>query len=184
MIKDITNYILRQASVNSGITTLKSLIESGKTRIGLILTERLINVPPQVIPPMYKMLLEEISWAIEEKEPYDFTHYLIFSKTYVEISSSLDQETDSPNKKKKKRKMQTESSDNSSMFYFHPEDEVLTRHALIHGGFDYTREGEGQSDSKRAFQDLGIKPRGHLLLIEAARFDAAVKEVEVFMQQT
>ncbi len=34
--------------------------------VGLLLGERLINMPVQVIPPMYRMLLDEIQWANEE----------------------------------------------------------------------------------------------------------------------
>ena len=185
MIKSITDYILRQTHANTTLSPLGGLLDrSSKAQVGLILTERLINVPPQVVPPMYKMLLEEISWAIDEKEPYEFSHYLIFSKTYTEVSSSLDQEVDTPQKKKKKQKMSSQLNADTSMFYFHPEDEVLIRHAAIQGGFSYLREGEGQSDSKRAFQDLGIKPRGHVMLIEASRFEAAVKAVEEFVRQT
>ena len=133
---------------------------------------------------MYKMLLEEISWAVEAKEPYDFSHYLLFSKTYVEVSSSLDQETHAPQKAKKKQKMNSKSDNTMDTFYFHPEDEILIRHASMQGGFSYVNEGEGQSDSKRAFQNLGIKPRGHIMLIEAVRFETAVKAVESFIQQT
>ena len=185
MIKTITDYITKQAKADSNLSALGDLLGPGKdARIGLILTDRLINIPPQVVPPMYRMLLEEISWAVEEQEPYEFSHYLIFSKTYTEVSSSLDLETDKPRKKKKKQKVAPRPDGDSSIFYFHAEDEVLQQHASISGGFNYTGEGDGQSDSKRAFQDLGVKPRGHLMLIEARRFEAAVKAVEDFIQQT
>lgn len=133
---------------------------------------------------MYKMLLEEISWALEEKEPYHFTHYLILSKTYREVSSNLHQEMGT-SKKKKKQKMASQQQDESSVFYFHPEDEVLQRHASAHGGFDYIKqEAEGHSDSKRAFQDLGVKPQGHMILIEAAKFEPAVRAMEEYFNQT
>lgn len=36
------------------------------TKIGLILGERLLNMPVELVPPMYNMLLEEIQWAIDE----------------------------------------------------------------------------------------------------------------------
>lgn len=145
-------------------------------QIGLILTERLINVPAQVVPPMYTMLLEEIAWALEEKEPYNFTHYLIISKTYQEVESKLDQEDDRPQKKKKKA-----GNEGSETFYFHPEDEVLHKHALCYTGYNYTHETEGQSDSKRAFQELGIHPQGHMILIEASKFEAAVANLKEFL---
>jgi len=34
--------------------------------VGLVIGERAYNVPPQVMPPMYRMMQDEISWAVEE----------------------------------------------------------------------------------------------------------------------
>jgi hypothetical protein len=34
--------------------------------VGLVLTERIVNMPAAVAPPSYKMLLEEIQWANED----------------------------------------------------------------------------------------------------------------------
>ena len=144
-----------------------------------MLTERLINIPSEVVPPMYNMLLEEISWAIEEKEPYDFTHYVIFSKIYREVASPLDEE-DVPKQKKQKKAAEKGSSET---FYFHPEDEVLQRHAAAFGSFDYLKEAAG-SDSKRTFQELGVKPEGHMILIEAAKFEGAVKALQEYFNQS
>ena len=124
------------------------------------------------------MLLEEISWAIEEKEPYDFTHYMIFSKTYREVASALGEE-DAPKQKKQKKAGKKGSSET---FYFHPEDEVLQRHAAASGSFDYLKEAAG-SDSKRTFQELGVKPEGHMILIEAAKFQGAVKALQEYFNQ-
>lgn len=124
------------------------------------------------------MLREEIAWALEEKEPYNFSHYLILSKTYEEVASKLDDEVGRPQKKKKKAANQAKEQ-----FYFHPEDEVFERHTICHGNFSYThQQAEGQSDSKRAFQDFGIKPQGHLLFIEASKFEAAVKDVAEYFK--
>jgi protein BCP1 len=150
-----------------------------ETRIGLVLTERLVNIPSEVVPPMYKMLLEEISWAVEEKEPYDFTHYLVFSKTYREVASALDEE-DTP-KSKKQRKAGKKGL--SEIFYFHPEDEILQKYAVVAGSFEYQNE-VGGPDAKRAFQELGIKPEGHVVLMEAAKFEAAVKGLQDYFNQS
>ncbi|KAJ9493811.1 Mss4p nuclear export [Exophiala xenobiotica] len=145
--------------------------------IGLVLTDRLINVPSEVVPPMYSMLLEEIQWAIDDKEPYNFSHYLILSKTYTEVASKLDAEENRPKKKNKAAGTSFET------MYFHPEDEVLHRHAICHGGYDYsTKQDEGHSDSKRAFQELGIKPQGHAILISADKFKVAVQDVAEYLK--
>ena len=186
IIKSLIDYVVRTSTLNSNLSPLKDLLQpDSKARIGLVLTERLVNIPSEVVPPMYNMLLEEISWALEEKEPYNFTHYLILSKTYKEIDSQLDHEISKSEKKKKKQKIASSQRDQSELFYFHPEDEVLQRHASAYGGFDYLKqEAEGQSDSRRAFQDLGIKPQGHMILIEAAKFETAVRAMGEYFQQT
>lgn len=125
---------------------------------------------------MYNMLQEEIAWAIEDKEPYSFSHYLILSKNYEEIESKLDQEESRPQKKKKK------DGEKSERFFFHPEDEILERHALCSGSVEYTHKfAEGHSDSKRAFQELGIRTNGSLMLIEGSKFEGMVKAVTEYL---
>jgi protein BCP1 len=120
--------------------------------------------------------LEEISWALDEKEPYGFSHYLVFSRTYTEVVSTLDQENNRPQKKKKAVKGEKE------LFYFHPEDEILQQHALGFESFGYTNdEGEEKADSKRAFQEEGIRPQGLVILIEGPKFESAVKAVGDFL---
>jgi protein BCP1 len=129
---------------------------------------------------MYTMLLEEIQWALEESEPYEFTHYLIFSKVYTEVESKLDTEENGPAKKKKRK---GQDGGEGETFYFHPEDEVLHKFAEGFGSFEYTKEtDEGAADAKRAFADAGIVPKGHLILIEAATFESAVKALVEYMK--
>ena len=121
---------------------------------------------------MYKMLLEEITWAQDEGEPYHFTHYLILSKTYLEIASLLaDADETTPKQKKAKR---AEQKNTLESFYFHPEDQILHNFAATYADYTYKTEAN-QSDSKRVFQDLGIKPQGHMILIEAQKLQPAVK---------
>ena len=183
-MKKLIDYLVKKSAENTILSAVQNVLSSTNTaRVGLVLTERLLNIPPEVVPPMYKMLLEEISWAIEEKEPYEFSHYLVFSKTYQEVESNLDQETSGPQTKKKRKKSISKGS-SAATFYFHPEDEVLHRHSLGFGSFDYSnQEAEGQSDAKRTFQELGIRPQGHLILIEAGDFSSAINAVEEYFSQ-
>lgn len=180
VIRALRTYLHSMCAASPTCSQLSQLLSpDSSAQVGLILTERMINVPAHVAPPMYTMLLEEISWALEEKEPYEFSHYLILSKIFTEVESLLDQDQDRPPKKSKKSK-QTNGSNET--FYFHPEDEILQKHAVEHGHFQYRRQdAEHVSDSKRAFQDAGIKPRGLLMLFDAAEFEGAVKAVEKFL---
>lgn len=176
MIRDLTTYLSKHSP--GSLPTLSSLLDpsSSTAQVGLILTERFINMPHEIVPPMYSMLLEEITWAIQESEPYNFTHYLVLSKCYEEIASKLPAD-DAPRGKKAKK-----NAASDEVFYFHPEDEVLQKFAQGWGSFEYeTPVDEGASDAKRAFQELGVKPKGHVVLIEAAKFESAVEGVKTFL---
>ena len=175
VIKALTEYIEEKTKTSQSLAPLSDLLSSN-FQVGLIVAERLINVPSEISPPMYTMLIDEIEAAVEDKEPYEFTHYLILSKTYHEIASSLDQE-EAPRQKKSKA-----MKGDKQVFYFHPEDEVLQQHALLSGSYDYTKsEGDGMADSKRAFQEMGIKPQGFMILIEASKFEGAVKAISHYL---
>ncbi|KAG5922138.1 Mss4p nuclear export [Claviceps africana] len=163
-VNDMLKYLTEKAKTNDALAAIPDILNSDK-HVGLVLSERLINIPVEIAPPMYSMLVDELEAAVEDKEPYDFSHYLIVSKTYTEVESTLDVEQ----RKKKKVK------DEPTTFHFHMEDEVLHKYALAHGSFSYTKENESVSDSKRAFQEAGIKPTGHMILIEAGKFREAVK---------
>ncbi|UNI21925.1 Mss4p nuclear export, variant 2 [Purpureocillium takamizusanense] len=169
-MKDILQYLTDKAQTNEALAPVSELIKGGK-HVGLVFSERLINVPAEISPPMYSMLMDEVEAAVEDKEPYEFTHYLILSKTYQEVESTLDVED-----RKRKR-----AKDESSTYYFHPEDEVLQKHALAYGNFPYTKEGDAVADSKRAFQEMGIKAFGHMILIEASKFEGAVKAINEYL---
>lgn len=180
----ITSRIPADNELKAVLTT--ALRDGAKERIGLVLGERWVNMPHETVPPMYSMLLEEIQWANEEKEPYQFTHYLVVSKVYTENSSSMDvdgEEDERPAKKKKKggKKKEANGDGKEEVQYFHPEDEVLARHALLTCNFEYANVENGSSDSKRAFQELGIRPQGHLILIKAEKFEDAVKAVGEYL---
>ncbi|KAL7814176.1 p21-C-terminal region-binding domain-containing protein [Trichoderma aethiopicum] len=165
-MKDILKYLVDKAQTNPSISAVAELLGAQKP-VGLVLSERLINMPSEIAPPLYTMLVEEVEDALEDKEPYDFSHYLILSRTYQEVESTLDVE----DRKRKKAK------EEASTYHFHPEDEVLEKYAVAHGSFRYTKEDDAVADSKRAFQEMGIKTFGHMILIEASKFKEAVKAV-------
>jgi len=189
-MQKLVKYLLERSALTPELRDqLARLLDpASKAQVGLVLGERFVNLPHQLIPPMYSMLLEEIQWAVADREPYNFTHYLILSKTYTEMASKLDAEADDderPPAKKAKAKVRAaqRAEPGNETLYFHPEDEVWERFALCSAGFGYVRAEEGGSDSKRAFQELGVRPQGHLMLLERGKFQQAVKEVKEFLAE-
>ncbi|KAI0403736.1 putative actin cytoskeleton organization and vesicular protein [Xylaria palmicola] len=166
----VIEYLSDKARANESLASIPQLLASGQ-HVGLVLSERLINMPSEIAPPLYSMLVEEIKDAVEDKEPYEFTHYLVVSKRYHEIESTLDV----AERKKKKGKQ------DATLHYFHPEDEVLQKYAVAHGSYPFTKINEAVADSKRAFQEMGVMPMGSMILIEASKFVDAVKAVGEYL---
>src|ERR1700743_788941 len=96
----MSEYILSRTDGEPSLQALRQLLDPATdAQVGLVLTERLVNMPADVVPEMYRMLLEELQWAIEDKENYDFSHFLVWSRTYREGESGLDKEGDGASQK-------------------------------------------------------------------------------------
>ncbi|KAI1420934.1 putative actin cytoskeleton organization and vesicular protein [Xylaria sp. FL1777] len=168
-IAQLVEYLSEKARATESLAPIPELLASSQ-HVGLVLSERLINMPSDIAPPLYSMLVEEIQDAVDDKEPYEFTHYLIVSKTYHEIESTLAEER----KKKKGRQ-------DATLYYFHPEDEILQKYATAYGSYPFTKVDDAVADSKRAFQEMGVMPMGSMILIEASKFADAVKAVGEYL---
>lgn len=66
MIQSLVKYFFEKAKGNDA---LKNVLDSKQGDVGLVLSERIINMPPAVAAPSYKMLLEELQWANEDVQP-------------------------------------------------------------------------------------------------------------------
>ncbi|KAL2754388.1 hypothetical protein ACRALDRAFT_2066105, partial [Sodiomyces alcalophilus JCM 7366] len=173
-IANLTRYLVEKARTNDALAPVVPPLLDGSNsgaQVGLVLSERLINMPTEIAPPMFRMLTGEIEDAVEDKEPYEFSHYLILSRIYREVEPEAELRTEERRGKKQK-------PDASAMWHFHPEDEVLAKHAVAHGAYSYSNENSGSAESKRAFQEMGIRSQGYLILIEAAKWKGAVDAVE------
>ncbi|KAI7866348.1 p21-C-terminal region-binding protein-domain-containing protein [Spinellus fusiger] len=143
--------------------------------VGWIVSERFINMPVEIMPPMYSMLQQELTQAVEQDEPYVFEWYMFISKTYKEVMPTAEEDSSSEPKKKKAKK----SSQDTETFYFQAEDEIIAKYATHHFDFRFTHsEKEAVSDAKRAFSDFGIAPSRKLLFVHTSQWESLVKEIE------
>jgi protein BCP1 len=170
-IRDLADYFILKTAPNPEFNRKlrKLLAPSSTSNIGLIISERLINMPTEVVPPMYKMLSNEIEKAVAHKEPYEFDHFLVLSKSFTEEESKLDQEDSRPSKKR--------FQNAKEVYYFHPEDELFNKISLHHINYPFTKQVQ-ESDSKRAFQDYGIYPQGQLILLNKESLPDVIKKME------
>lgn len=102
------------------LATFLKTIDSSNKKCSLVLSERLINMPPEVVPPLYTITLEDVTNSLGNDEHYDF--YVIVSRKY-EVNFDVDNEDSSSASRKRVKTSEVE--------YFHEEDRFFEKYAKI-----------------------------------------------------
>jgi len=178
-IRAIRDYVVSKSSVDAGFNkALQTLLLDDQGHdIGLILSERLINMPVQIIPPMWKMLGQEMQGASDEGDPFKFSHFLVISRTYRTPSDADDPMNGehAPLSKKSKtapKKRPVAAAGASLTYPYHEEDTLISQvslHALDYAFTNALPREEG---------GFGLDMGGRVMLFEAASFPEVVAALE------
>jgi len=176
-IKALISYFLEKSQTDTALhSVLQRLFSSeslqSSSHVGLILSERLVNMPTEVVPPMYRMLGDEIIWANDENEPYQFQHYIVLSRLYrlskEDIEAMEEEEKNAPSSKRSKlRKKQERKAIDS----FHPEDGCVKKVALHTLDYDFTNRQPRDPES------FGLDTAGRLMVFPSSRFQELVVDM-------
>ncbi|KNA23613.1 hypothetical protein SOVF_023470 [Spinacia oleracea] len=116
-INEVRDYLLKVCGEKNTVGELKRLLEDQADHVGLLVSQRVMNLPPQLLPHLYNSLFDEISWATEDeptkdlRESFRFKHYLLLTRIYK--------------KKAQNKKGSTSSSNDEDIIYVKPEDELF-----------------------------------------------------------
>ncbi|CAN0508295.1 unnamed protein product [Rangifer tarandus platyrhynchus] len=131
--EQIKELILRLCEKNcekSTVEQLDRLFNDTARPVGFLLSERFINVPPQIALPMHQQLQKELAEAHRTNKPCGKCHlYLLISKTFVEAGKSGS----------KKRR----SSQNKELMFANAEEEFFYQKAILK--FNYSVQEESDS---------------------------------------
>lgn len=72
-IKQIKRFVIGSCP-DSKKNKFRELLENPK--LGLLLNERLINIPNTLAPELHETIYEEVEWMKEDKQPFNFDTYL------------------------------------------------------------------------------------------------------------
>ncbi|KAJ4485309.1 p21-C-terminal region-binding protein-domain-containing protein [Lentinula aciculospora] len=178
-MKALVAYFLQKSSSNPALhTSLQNLFSQTEQHVGLIICERLINMPVQVIPPMYRMLKDELKGYANQA--YQFSHLIVISRIY---HLSIGEETyltniKSKSNKKKKAKAAASTAPTMSrpvdgIYSFHPEDEVIKQACASSHIIDYAFTAA--PIEPRDSESFGLDTRGRLMLVPFEHFENLVQ---------
>jgi len=110
------------------------LLSDPSKQLGLLITERFINIPAQVALPSFESLKSDIEKAVRQKKKFDFTHLILISKSYK--AKGMD----------------------SEMFYSNPEEELFKNICEFHFTYSVATQrdsvSDGQWDEDEAMESL------------------------------
>jgi len=114
--------------------------------VGLILNERLVNIPPQIAAPLLESLSKDMKTAQEKKLPFLFDNYILICKVY---------------------KLEDEKNKKTSWIFSKPEEEILSQAAVASFRYSIFEESDSGLEGDWDADDEGMKPY-HLVLVIAA----------------
>lgn len=176
ILKKLSNYLIQKTENDGKFNSVlhQLLVPGSKHLLGLLFSERMINMPVETVPPMYNMLIKEM-----EKADYKYDYFLIPSRVYKIVDSEVDKELkreedgSEPALKKRSKKG---TNGMSELDYYHDEDVILEKYALHHGYYEYTNKGINP-DARRVFNDYAIVPKLSLILIDKNSLEKAIEEM-------
>lgn len=180
-VKGLLDYFLEKTQKSTEFNLiLRKLLDPKKTtkdnskqlRVGLVISERMINMPVEVVPPMYKMLLQEMENAENAHEKYEFDYFLVLSKIYRMVDAEVESDEKQPQKK-----LKSKAEPGADLDYFHYEDIVLEANSRYHAHYEYTRKLQ-ETDSRRVFTEYGIDPLLSLILLDKKGLEKSAVEME------
>ncbi|CAL9699237.1 unnamed protein product [Knipowitschia caucasica] len=151
-VKDLLLDQCQRSSSAADSEELEKLLSDQNRSVGLLLSERFINVPPQIALPLHKQLQEEMAEAQRTNKPSGRCHFcLMISKTCKETSKN------------------NSRGDKDQILFVNAEEEFFYEEASLK--FHYSVEGETDSclSGRWSFDDVPMKPFRTVMVIPSER---------------
>ena len=153
---------------------VRDALNANKT--GLILSERLVNVPQDVGGPLVKQLFDEIKWAMkdEKKKEFDFDQYILVSRCFLDTFRpplSMDATSSGGKKNNNNKRKKDEKEEVTELVFPNLEDEIFYEESQ----WSFMWEAGGE-DKPQEFEDS--KPMRMCMLIDAKDVETICKEVQ------
>ncbi|XP_042141067.1 BRCA2 and CDKN1A-interacting protein isoform X2 [Peromyscus maniculatus bairdii] len=152
-IKELVLSFCEKNCAKSMVEQLDKLLSDTSKPVGLLLSERFINVPPQIALPMHQQLQKELAEAQRANKPCGKCHfYLLISKTFVEAGKS--------GSKKRRDGLQQEA-----LMFANAEEEFFYEKAVLKFSYSVQEESDTCLGGRWSFDDVPMKPLRTVMLI-------------------
>ncbi|KAF1504507.1 BRCA2 and CDKN1A-interacting protein, partial [Megadyptes antipodes antipodes] len=152
------------------VEQLNKLLNDNTKPVGLLLSERFINVPPQIALPMHQQLQKELTEAQRTNKPCGKCHYyLLISKTFTEA-------TKSSSKRREGRSQQKEE-----LMFANAEEEFFYEKALLKFNFSVQEESDTCLGGRWSFDDVPMKPLRTVMIVPADGINVIMDKLKDYL---
>ncbi|AWP17895.1 Protein BCCIP -like isoform 2 [Scophthalmus maximus] len=163
-LKDLIVGQCDKTSTHSATEQLEQILGDTSKPVGLLLSERFINVPPQIALPLHKQLQEEIAEAQRTNKPNGRCHYcLMISKTYKEAKSIPDRGA------------------GPKFMFVNAEEEFFFEQAIMKFHYSVQEEADSGLSGRWSFDDVPMMPFRTVMLIPADRMPAIMDKLKEYL---
>ncbi|XP_008683844.1 BRCA2 and CDKN1A-interacting protein isoform X2 [Ursus maritimus] len=167
--EQIKELILSSCEKNCGKTLVEQLdthLNDTSRPVGFLLSERFINVPPQIALPMHQQLQKELAEAHKTNKPCGKCYfYLLISKTFVEAGK---------NHSRKKGNNQ----EKEELMFANAEEEFFYEKAILKFNYSVQEESDTRLGGRWSFDDVPMKPLRTVMLIPGDRMNEIMDKLK------
>lgn len=165
-IKELTLSGCAKTCEKSVVEQLNKLLNDPARPVGLLLSERFINVPAQIALPMHRQLQKELVEAHKTNKPCGKCHfYLLISKTFEEAGKG--------NSKKKQS-----SQNKDELTFANAEEEFFYEKAVLTFSYSVQEESDSCLGGRWSFDDVPMKPLRTVMLVPCDRMGEIMAALE------
>lgn len=156
ILKDITEKFAERETQEK----MDSIINDGNKRIGLLVNERFLNIPPKIADPLMNSLLTELDRFSKKNDAYKFDYFIMICKTY---------------------KTFTKDNKEEGMSFVNQEEEMFSNAA--DASFEFCVENESDTGVGGFWteDDKQMVPYRKILLMTASKLPNIIHNVKQFV---
>ncbi|KAM4635886.1 BRCA2 and CDKN1A-interacting protein [Discoglossus pictus] len=166
--EQIIELLLSHCEKNCGQSTVEQfdkVLNDNSKPVGLLLSERFINVPAQIALPMHQQLQKELLEAQQTNKPCGKCYYyILISKTFVEAA-----------------KITTGPQGKEELMFANAEEEFFYEKALLKYNYPVQEESDTQLGGRWSFDDVPMKPFRTVMLIPADRMNSIMDKLKEYL---
>ncbi|XP_054593306.1 protein BCCIP homolog [Nothobranchius furzeri] len=169
-VEDIKELILDQCEKNASHSVteqLEQILNDTSKPVGLLLSERFINVPPQIALPLHTQLQKEMAEAQRTNKPSEKCHYcLMVSKTCKEAAKNVPARGGAPKEE---------------YMFVNAEEEFFYEQAIIKFHYSVQDDADSCLSGRWSFDDVPMKPFRTVMLVPADRIPAVMDKLKEYL---